>query len=77
MVSTERTTSTSNMPRRHGTRDKSVGWYEPTLESITEAQRDLFENYSHIPPEKVIPHIIEIVSLLSFFLSEISAKITA
>jgi len=61
MVSTEATTpSTANPPHRHGTRDKSAGWYQPTLDSITEAQRDLLENYSHIPPEKVIPHILEI-----------------
>jgi len=43
-------------------RNKSVGWYVPTLENITEAQRDLLENYSHIPPERVIPHILEVVS---------------
>jgi len=63
MIPTETTTpSTANPPHRHGTRDKSAGWYQPTLDSITEAQRDLLENYSHIPPEKVIPHILEIVS---------------
>jgi SAM-dependent methyltransferase len=69
MISTETTTTTSttNPPHRHGTRDKSVGWYQQTLESITEPQRDLFENYSHIPPEKVIPHILEIVSRLLLF----------
>ena len=24
-------------------------------------QRDLFENYSHIPPDRLIPHILEVV----------------
>jgi len=32
----------------------------PTLENVTEAQRDLFENYSHIASDKVIPHILEV-----------------
>jgi SAM-dependent methyltransferase len=56
-------TSTDNPTKgpKHGTRDKTVGWYQPTLESISDAQRDLLENYSHIPPDKVIPHILEVV----------------
>lgn len=45
-----------------GSRDKSVGWYMPTLESITDDQRDLLENYSKIAPERVISHLFEIVS---------------
>jgi len=47
-------------PLKIGSRDKSVGWYTPTLENITEAQRDLLENYSHIAPDRVIPHILEV-----------------
>jgi len=49
-----------------GSRDKSVGWYMPTLESITDAQRDLLENYSKIAPERVISHLFEIVSDIFF-----------
>jgi hypothetical protein len=56
------TTVTTTSSHKYGSRDKTVGWYKPTLESINEAQRDLLENYSHIPPERVIPHILEIVS---------------
>lgn len=44
-----------------GTRDKSVGWYTPTLDNISDIQRDLLENYSHIEPNSVIPHILEVV----------------
>lgn len=46
-----------------GTRDKSVGWYTPTMETVDPAVRDLFENYSHIEPHKVIPFILEMVRL--------------
>lgn len=49
---------------RMGSRDKRVGWYAPTLESISDAQRDLLENYSKIPRDRVIPHILEVVSCL-------------
>jgi SAM-dependent methyltransferase len=44
-----------------GTRDKNVGWYTPTMETVDPAVRDLFENYSHIEPDKVIPFILEMV----------------
>lgn len=50
-----------------GSRDKSVGWYMPKLESITEAQRDLLENYSRISPGQVIPHLTRIVSQIPPF----------
>jgi hypothetical protein len=50
-----------------GSRDKSVGWYTPTLENLTEPQRDLLENYSHITPDRVIPHILEVVGRLRLF----------
>ncbi|KAE8445452.1 hypothetical protein EG329_013342 [Mollisiaceae sp. DMI_Dod_QoI] len=43
-----------------GTRDKSVGWYNPVLSTLTEAQQDLFENYCHIAPDRVIRHILKI-----------------
>jgi hypothetical protein len=46
-----------------GTRDKNVGWYTPTMETVDPAVRDLFENYSHVEPDKVIPFILEMVRL--------------
>jgi len=50
-----------NSRLRIGSRDKNVGWFNSNLESLTPAQQDLFENYSHIPPDRVIPHILELV----------------
>jgi hypothetical protein len=46
-----------------GTRDKNVGWYTPTMETVDPAVRDLFENYSHVEPDKVVPFILEMVRL--------------
>jgi hypothetical protein len=46
-----------------GTRDKNVGWYTPTMETVDPAVRDLFENYSHVEPDQVIPFILEMVRL--------------
>ncbi|KUJ18444.1 uncharacterized protein LY89DRAFT_668588 [Mollisia scopiformis] len=43
-----------------GSRDKDVAWYKPNLISLTEPQRDLFENYSHVAPDQVIPHILKV-----------------
>ncbi|KAH8672901.1 hypothetical protein BGZ60DRAFT_405807 [Tricladium varicosporioides] len=43
-----------------GSRDKSVGWYVLSLDSITPKQRDLLENYSKIPYDHVIPSILEL-----------------
>jgi hypothetical protein len=50
-----------NSRLRIGSRDKNVGWFTSNLETLTPAQRDLFENYSHIPSDHVIPHILEVV----------------
>jgi hypothetical protein len=61
MTSTETTTAPPFEPPKIGTRDKSVGWYTPTLDTISDTQRDLLENYSHIAPDRVIPHILEVV----------------
>ena len=66
--------STDNPRLKIGSRDKSVGWYQPTLENITEAQRDLLENYSHIHSSAVIPHILEVVS--SFPTSPLTPSLT-
>lgn len=51
----------ANSRLRIGSRDKTVAWYNPALSALTEAQRDLFENYSHLAPDRVIPHILEVV----------------
>jgi hypothetical protein len=50
-----------NSRLRIGSRDKNVGWFNSNLETLTPAQRDLFENYSRIPPDRVIQHILEVV----------------
>ena len=67
MASTEPNVYASSSPAnprlKIGSRDKSVGWYQPTLDNITEAQRDLLEKYSHLAPDDVIPHILEIVRI--------------
>ena len=70
MTSTETngSSTTTTVPLKIGSRDKSVGWYTPTLENITEVQRDLLENYSHVAPDRVIPHILEVVGRLRLFL---------
>lgn len=60
MASTE-TDETPITSFKVGTRDKSVGWYTPTLDNVSDVQRDLLENYSHIKPDRVIPHILEVV----------------
>jgi hypothetical protein len=46
---------------RMGSRDKRVGWYTPTLENVSDVQRDLLETYSNVQPDRVIPHILEVV----------------
>jgi len=43
-----------------GSRDKNVGWYVPTLDSISPTQWDLLENYSKIPHDRVISSILEL-----------------
>ncbi|PMD65783.1 uncharacterized protein K444DRAFT_517640 [Hyaloscypha bicolor E] len=49
-----------NSRLRIGSRDKNVGWFTSDLETLTPAQRGLFENYSRIHPDRVIPHILEV-----------------
>lgn len=66
MASAETPIAPAAVPLKIGSRDKSVGWYTPTLENVSEAQRDLLENYSHIEPDRVIPHILEIVRYSTF-----------
>ena len=42
---------------------KDVEWYLKEPDNLRSTCRELFENYSHIPPEEVVPHIIELVCL--------------
>ena len=43
-------------------KEKNVHWYEPDLETINEPARFLLERYSGIPPEKVLSHVLTLVS---------------
>jgi SAM-dependent methyltransferase len=44
------------------TKDKSVGWYDerPNETQLTPAARELLENYSNIPADKVEDHVVNI-----------------
>jgi SAM-dependent methyltransferase len=44
-----------------GTRDKTVGWYTPQLDTLDDGIRELLEKYSHIEPGRVIPYVLEAV----------------
>ena len=48
--------------------DKNVQWYQADLETVSPQARELLENYSHIPPNEVIPHILKTVSSPPSFL---------
>ncbi|KAI4191846.1 MAG: hypothetical protein LQ346_004574 [Caloplaca aetnensis] len=36
---------------------REAQWYSPNLESLSPQSRELFEQYSHIPPDKLLTHI--------------------
>ncbi|KAB5550009.1 hypothetical protein GE09DRAFT_1128660 [Coniochaeta sp. 2T2.1] len=42
-----------------GSKEKTVGWYDPPITSVSGPIRDLLENYSHIPADEVVPRIVE------------------
>lgn len=42
---------------------KDVEWYYKEPNNLRSTCRDLFEKYSHISPEEVKPHILELVCL--------------
>lgn len=48
--------------------NKDVAWYIKEPDNLRSTCRELFENYSHIPSEEVIPHILEVVRLESISL---------
>ena len=39
-------------------------WYTKEIDSIPPPMREVLEKYSGIPPERVIPHISELVSAI-------------
>ncbi|MCJ1398105.1 hypothetical protein MMC11_001302 [Xylographa trunciseda] len=43
-----------------GDRSKDVPWYSAELEAVGPAARELLEEYSKIPPEEVVPHVLAI-----------------
>lgn len=40
---------------------KNVSWFNPDIEEVSEAFRDLLENYSQIAADAVKPHILNVV----------------
>ncbi|KAI9776897.1 MAG: hypothetical protein M1835_005387, partial [Candelina submexicana] len=46
--------------KKPGTRDKDVPWYTDNVEAISDEARELLENYSKIPAEKVNAHILKV-----------------
>ena len=40
---------------------KDVKWYDKEPHNLRSTCRELFENYSHIPPEEVESHVLELV----------------
>lgn len=46
-------------------RDKNVPWYTADFTDLQPSARALLEQYSKIPPEQVVPHILDIVCLTS------------
>lgn len=45
-----------------GSKNKNVGWFAKAIPELQSAARDLLENYSGIPKDKVIEHVLDIVS---------------
>lgn len=39
---------------------KDAPWYSPNLESLSPQSRELFEQYSHLPPDRIFAHIYAI-----------------
>ena len=43
-------------------RGKDVYWYKTDIGDVSEPARRLLENYSRIHPDRVVPHVAEVVS---------------
>lgn len=48
-------------PRKQGDQ-RSMGFYSDDVQEVPADIRKLFENYSGIPSEDVVPHVLRIVS---------------
>lgn len=57
--------STMSVPEESGSKtpDKTMGWYTAEIHNLNSPARSLLENYSKIPSDQVISHILAIVSL--------------
>jgi len=53
--------SMNTRPKEREGLDNCDTWYYPGIRDLPESTRDLFEKYSSIPPEEVVPHIQEMV----------------
>ncbi|KUI64805.1 hypothetical protein VM1G_01245 [Cytospora mali] len=42
-----------------GSKDKSVGWYDTTLQGVPEDARELLEGYSQVPREQIDSYVLE------------------
>lgn len=49
-----------------GNKDHSVGWYMKGEPEISKPARELLEGYSHVPPDRIIGHVSEMVCRTSF-----------
>lgn len=49
--------SNSKQPLPNPQTSREVQWYSPSLSTLSHQSRELFEQYSHIPSNQVIPHI--------------------
>lgn len=46
----------------NGADPKELPWYEPKIDNIPEPAKTILENYSKIPPEQVLQHVMDVVS---------------
>lgn len=58
-VETRQTSTDTTQPKPHFN-DKD--WYQESVETIPEDERELLEQYSGLKPEEVIPHVVALVS---------------
>ena len=41
---------------------QGLEWYVKDLTSLKKEARDVFENYSKVDPDRVVPHVVQFVS---------------
>jgi hypothetical protein len=49
------------MSAADGPGDLGIKWYSPDPPNIKQETREVFEKYSKIPPDEVVPHVQAIV----------------